>query len=82
MYNLFADKLLGLNFVSQSVSTEYLVNLNHLIYISNHLRIVQVFGTQTQGLKSQLATAPLWGLPIDSDNRPIGNTGEPPRSRS
>ncbi|PIL35870.1 hypothetical protein GSI_01530 [Ganoderma sinense ZZ0214-1] len=56
MYNLFADKMLGLNFVSQSASIEL------------------VFDMQTQYLKSLLATAPRWGLPIDSESGPFGNT--------
>ncbi|KAM5540211.1 hypothetical protein V8D89_006030 [Ganoderma adspersum] len=44
MYNLFADKMLGLNFVPQSV-----------------------IDMQTQYLNSLLATAPQWGLSIDSE---------------
>ncbi|PIL35879.1 hypothetical protein GSI_01539 [Ganoderma sinense ZZ0214-1] len=51
MYNLFADKLLGLDFVAQSV-----------------------LDTQTQYLGSLLATAPEFGLPIDSESGPFGNT--------
>ncbi|KAI1793781.1 hypothetical protein LXA43DRAFT_1122215 [Ganoderma leucocontextum] len=43
MYNLFADKMLGLNFVDQSV-----------------------IDMQTQYLGGLLATAPQWGLAIDS----------------
>ena len=31
----------------------------------------------TQYLKSLLATAPQWGLAIDSESLPYGNTGEP-----
>ncbi|KAI1795667.1 hypothetical protein LXA43DRAFT_731775 [Ganoderma leucocontextum] len=50
MYNLFADKMLGLNFVPQSV-----INM------------------QTQYFGSLLATAPQWGLPIDSTTT-YGNT--------
>ncbi len=32
---------------------------------------------QTQYLSSQLATAPTWGLAIDSATEPYGNAGEP-----
>ncbi|PIL35874.1 hypothetical protein GSI_01534 [Ganoderma sinense ZZ0214-1] len=50
MYNLFSDKLLGLNFVGQSV-----------------------IDMQTQYLSTRLATAPEFGLPIDSESGTIGN---------
>ncbi|KAM5534565.1 hypothetical protein V8D89_011769 [Ganoderma adspersum] len=50
MYNLFTDKMLGLNLVSQSV-----------------------IDTQTRYLSSLLATAPQWGLPIDSTTGQFGN---------
>ncbi|KAI1785602.1 hypothetical protein LXA43DRAFT_1065747 [Ganoderma leucocontextum] len=50
MYNLFADKMLGLNFVDQSV-----------------------IDMQTQYLGGLLATAPQWGLAIDSTAEPFGN---------
>ncbi|KAM5540217.1 hypothetical protein V8D89_006036 [Ganoderma adspersum] len=51
MYNLFADKMLGLDFVPQSV-----------------------IDMQTQYLTGMLATASEFGLPVDSESEPYGNT--------
>ena len=40
----------------------------------------QVVDMQTQYLNSLLATAPQWGLSIDSERQPSGNAGKPSRN--
>ena len=74
MYNLFADKLLGLNFVPQSVSYESGVNVLGSCF--DTFESLQVIDMHTQYLSSLLTTAPQWGLPIDSTTSQFGNAGE------
>ena len=40
------------------------------------INLFQVVDMQTQYVNSLLATAPQWGLSIDSETQPFGNAGE------